>query len=128
MEHSRREEFALFPKLNERLIESGEHGRAEVVTTAVDLMVDEHVQALQIAAVVVNFLGLVFRLPDENSKLIVLDAALEKGKSLVEILRLHIFREDNIVFSFAHRLLTTDEFEKIETSLKMKTQPSAVHS
>ena len=77
-------------------------------------MREEHAKALQLAAVVVNFLGLVFRLPDERSGLIVLDAALEQGKNLVELLRLHIFREDNVVFSLAHRLISTAEFDQMQ--------------
>ena len=113
--HSRREEAALFPLLHERLIASGEHGRGSVPTTAIDLMQDEHAKAMQLAAVVVNFLGLVFRLPDERSGMIVLDAALEQGKNLVELLRLHVFREDNVVFSLAHRLISRAEFDEMQS-------------
>ena len=78
-------------------------------------MEDEHAKAMQLAAVVVNFLGLVFRLPDERSGMIVLDAALEQGKNLVELLRLHVFREDNVVFSLAHRLISTAEFDEMQS-------------
>ena len=112
--HHRREEATLFPLLHERLIASGEHGSGSVPATATDLMQDEHAKALQLAAVVVNFLGLVFRLPDERSGMIVLDAALEQGKNLVELLRLHIFREDNVVFSLAHRLISAAEFDRMQ--------------
>jgi len=114
--HHRREEAALFPLLHQRLVASGEHGKGENPATATDLMQDEHAKALQLAAVIVNFLGLVFRLPDERSGMIVLDAALEQGKNLVELLRLHIFREDNVVFSLAHRLITTTEFDQMMQS------------
>ena len=113
--HSRREEAALFPLLRERLIASGEHGSGSGPATAADLMEDEHAKAMQLAAVVVNFLGLVFRLPDERSGMIVLDAALEQGKNLVELLRLHVFREDNVVFSLAHRLISTTEFDEMQS-------------
>lgn len=109
--HSRREEAALFPLLHERLIAHGEHGGAAAPTTAVDVMEDEHAKAMQLATVALNFLGLAFRLPDEKSGLIVLDAALEQGKNLVELLHLHIFREDNIVFPLAHRLISAAEFD-----------------
>ncbi len=112
--HSRREEAALFPLLRERLIASGEHGSGDPAT-ATDVMEDEHAKAMQLAAVVVNFLGLVFRLPDERSGMIVLDAALEQGKNLVELLRLHVFREDNVVFPLAHRLISTAEFDQIQS-------------
>src|SRR3990167_10647772 len=81
--HSRREEATLFPLLRERLIASGEHGSGSAPATATEVMEDEHAKAMQLAAVVVNFLGLVFRLPDERSGMVVLDAALEQGKNLV---------------------------------------------
>jgi len=64
----------------------------------------------------VNFLGLVFRLPDERSGMIVLDAALEQGKNLVELLRLHVFREDNVVFPLAHRLISRAEFDAMQSA------------
>ena len=113
--HSRREEATLFPLLRQRLIASGEHGSGSVPATATEVMEDEHAKAMQLAAVVVNFLGLVFRLPDERSSMIVLDAALEQGKNLVEMLRLHVFREDNVVFSLAHRLIAAAEFDAIQS-------------
>lgn len=113
--HSRREEATLFPLLRERLIASGEYGSGSGPATATDVMEDEHAKAMQLAAVVVNFLGLVFRLPDERSAIVVLDAALEQGKNLVELLRLHVFREDNIVFPLAHRLLSIAEFDELQS-------------
>ncbi len=120
--HHRREEASLFPLLHERLIARGEHGKGSVPTTAVDLMEDEHAKAMQLAAVVVNFLGLVFRLPDERSGMIVLDAALEQSKNLVELLRLHVFREDNVVFALAHRLIATAEFDQMQSRAAIATK------
>ena len=113
--HHRREEATLFPLLHQRLLASGEHSKGGIPTTAVDMMHDEHAKAMQLAAVVVNFLGLVFRLPDERSGMIVLDAALEQGKNLVELLRLHVFREDNVVFPLAHRLISGIEFDQMHS-------------
>lgn len=113
--HSRREEVALFPLLNKRLVATGEHSTGEITTTAIDVMEDDHLKTVQLAAVVLNFMGLAFRLPDERSRLMVLDAALEQGKSLVELMRLHIFREDHIVFPAAHRLINKDEFETMQS-------------
>jgi hemerythrin-like domain-containing protein len=113
--HSRREEMRLFPLLNERLIVGGEYGKGEVPTTAVNLMEDDHLKAVQLAAVVLNFMGLAFRLPDQKSRLIVLDTALEQGKNLVELMRLHIFREDNVVFSSAHKLISKSEFDQMQS-------------
>lgn len=122
--HSRREEATLFPLLRERLIASGEHGTGGVPVTATDVMEDEHAKAMQLAAVVVNFLGLVFRLPDERSAMIVLDAALEQGKNLVELLRLHVFREDNVVWALAHRLISGTEFDEMQSRTAAKGKSS----
>lgn len=111
--HHRREEAALFPLLRLRLLAAGEHGSGDDPQTPVDLMQDEHIKAIQLAAVVLNFLGLAFRFPDQQTRLIVLDAALEQARFLVELLRLHVFREDNVVFPLAHQLLTAAEFERM---------------
>ena len=113
--HHRREEATLFPLLRERLIASGEHSSGTVPTTATEVMEDEHTKAMQLAAVVVNFLGLVFRLQVERSGMIVLAAALEQGKTLVELLRLHVFREDNVVCSLAHRLISRADFDAMQS-------------
>ena len=114
VKHNQREEADLFPLLHRRLIENGEHGRGHDALTAVDMLEDDHVKALQLAAVVFNFFGLTMRLPDANSRLVVLDAAIEQGKTLVEMLKLHIFREDNIAFAQARRLLTKTELDEME--------------
>ncbi|CAG4884192.1 conserved protein of unknown function [Georgfuchsia toluolica] len=111
--HHRHEEAALFPLLKRRLLETGEHGGGPDPQTPVDLMQDEHVKAIQLAAVILNFLGLAFRFRDQQTRLIILDAALEQGKFLVELLRLHVFREDNVLFPLAHRLIMPAEFEQM---------------
>lgn len=111
--HSRREEAALFPLLRRRLLAEGEHGSGEDPQTPVDLMRDEHIKAVQLAAVILNFLGLAFRLRDEQSRLMVLDAALEQGKFLVELLRLHVYREDNVIFPLAHQLINSEELARM---------------
>ncbi|MDD5027884.1 MAG: hemerythrin domain-containing protein [Rhodoferax sp.] len=111
--HNRREEATLFPLLKNRLLATTEHGSGKTPITPVDLMQDEHLKAVQLAAVILNFLGLAFRIPDEKIRLIVLDAALEQGQFLVELLRLHMFREDNLIFPLAHQLITAIEFEQM---------------
>lgn len=111
--HNRREEATLFPLLRQRLLASAEHGSGDAAQTPVDLMQDEHIKAAQLAAVILNFLGLAFRFSDEKTRLIVLDAALEQSKFLVELLRLHVFREDNLIFPLAHQLITAREFEQM---------------
>jgi len=111
--HNRREEATLFPLLRQRLLASAEHGSGTDSQTPVDLMQDEHTKAAQLAAVILNFLGLAFRFTEEKTRLIVLDAALEQSKFLVELLRLHVFREDNLIFPMAQQMITAAEFEKM---------------
>jgi len=111
--HNRKEEAALFPLLRRRLLENGEHGKGPGAVTGVDVLEDDHIEALQLAAVVFNFFGLASRLPDAASRAVVMDAALEQGKSLVELLKLHIFREDNVIFAQARRLLEKEELDEM---------------
>jgi hemerythrin-like domain-containing protein len=47
-----------------------------------------------------------------------LDAALEQAKNLGELLRLHVFREDNIVFPLAHSLISRAEFDGMPTGAR----------
>jgi len=114
VQHEVKEEKILFPLLQERLIEKGEHDAADEPKTAVDMLQDDHSKVTQLAAVTYNFLGLAPRLPDAESRAIVLDAALEQSKTLAEILRLHMFREDTIVFPLAAKYLTDQEFDELE--------------
>ncbi len=109
--HHLKEEKVLFPVLQERLLETGAHGRGAYARTAVDMLEDDHVKVMQLAGLAFNFLGLSVRLPDAASRALVLDAALEQGKALVELLRLHLFREENVVFPMAHERLTPAAFE-----------------
>ncbi len=111
--HHRHEESALFPLLRQRLLASAEHSSGKNAQTPVDLMQDEHTKAVQLAAVILNFLGLAFRFSDEKTRLTILDAALEQSRFLVELLRLHVFREDNLIFPMAQRLITATEFEQM---------------
>ena len=111
VKHSQREDKILFPLLHQRLIESGEHSQGEAHTTAVNVLEDDHVQAIQQAALSFNFFGLAARLPNPESQVIVLDAAVNQGKTLIEQLRLHIFREDNVAFAQAQKYITSEELD-----------------
>jgi len=111
--HNRREEKVLFPLLGRRLVESGEHSKGPRPTTAVDVLLAEHLELLQLSAVMTNFFRIAPRLPDEASRHYVIDAAIRQGRILVEQLRLHIFREDVVVFSLAHKLLSKEELDRM---------------
>jgi len=113
VDHHVREEKLLFPVLHERLIEIGEHSREEPPQTGVDVLEDDHVRIIQLIALTFNFLGMAARLPDPASRAMVLDAALQQGSALVELLRLHMFREDHVAFALAAKHLTDGEFEEM---------------
>jgi len=113
LDHNRREERQLFPLLHTKLVASGEHSIDKQPRTAVDLMEDDHVKIIQLGALCFNMLGLAARLPDARSAMFVLDTSFNTGRELTELLRLHIHREDNILFPLAHKLITTEEFDRI---------------
>jgi len=108
--HNRKEEKTLFPILHKRLIENGEHSPGEEKVTAIDMMEDDHIKFIQLGTLVFNFLGLAPRLRDEQSQTFTYDVAYNNAKELVELLKLHIFREDTTLFPLAQQLLTKDEF------------------
>ena len=111
--HNRREEKELFPLLGKRLIENGECSKGSTTTTACDVLTDDHIRLVQLAAISLNFFALASRLPDERSKLLVFDVAIEQAKALVELLQLHMFREDNVVFSLAHKYIKSEELDAL---------------
>ena len=115
--HNRKEERHLFPILHKKLIESGEHSPNKEKETAVDLMEDDHVKFIQLASLTFNLLGLASRLPDDNSRVMTFDLAYHNGKELIELLRLHIFREDNTIFPLTQKLLSEEELEKLNEEI-----------
>ncbi|MBP8822366.1 MAG: hemerythrin domain-containing protein [Flavobacteriales bacterium] len=110
-DHNQREERQLFPLLHRRLIESGEHSESKPPTTAVDMMEDDHVKFIQLSALCFNILGLAARLPDERSRALAFQVAFNNARELVELIRLHIYREDHVVFPLAQKLITTEELD-----------------
>jgi len=111
--HNQKEEKQLFPLLHKKLIEIGEHNSKDSSITGITLMEDEHIKVAQAAAIVFNFLGLGSRLPDKHSQEITFEAAFEQGIAIVETMKLHIFREENILFPQAMMLFTKDELENL---------------
>ena len=112
-EHNKKEEKQLFPLLHKRLLESGEHSGDEVPKTGVDIMEAEHIQVAQLGALCLNFLGLGSRMQDKTSRELTFEYAYDQGKEIVEIMRLHIYREDETLFPLAMKLITKEEFENL---------------
>jgi hemerythrin-like domain-containing protein len=112
--HNEKEERYFFRMLHERLIENGEHGTGEIPETAVDIMEDDHNKFIQLATLCFNLLGLGTRLRDLESRGITFDLAYNNGKELSEMLRLHIFREDETLFPLAQELFTEEDFASLK--------------
>lgn len=120
--HNRKEERYLFPILNERLIESGEHSNEQIPKTAVDLMEDDHVKFIQLATLTMNLLGLASRFRDQHSQALTVDLAYHNGIELIELMRLHIYREDNTLLPLAQKLLNETELSEIDAKLNTPDQ------
>lgn len=111
--HNRKEEKVLFPILQKALLSNNEHGTGPNPVTAVDIMEDDHVKFIQLGTLTFNLLGLAPRFRDEQSKMFTYDVAYNNAKELVELIRLHVFREDNTLFPLAQKYLSTKQFDEI---------------
>ena len=117
-EHHLNEEKTLFPIISKKMNEDGSHSKSDENFNVIDVLEDEHIKSIQLAAVTFNMFALFSRIPDERSRMMILDVALSQAKDLVELLKVHIFREDTIIFNYAQKNLTDDEFAKIQKMLK----------
>ncbi len=113
LDHNQREERQLFGFLHRRLIEVGECGNGLDPRTAVDMMEDDHVKFIQLAALSFNLMGLAARLKDTESRMFTYDVAFDNARELTEMLRLHIYREDEVVFPLAHKHIAAEEWQQL---------------
>lgn len=111
--HNQREEQILFPVLAQRFLQIGEHSKTNTPITPVDVMKDEHKEAFKIAIECMCIWDLVQKIFDPTSQSILVRTFLRKANTLLEMMRLHIYREDDIVFSLAQRHLTSDELNEM---------------
>jgi len=111
--HNRKEDDTIFMGLN-KILHQKEEFSTGTEKTVVDLMEDDHTKMLQLAAISFNLFGLITRIPDPGSAMVILDLAVEQTKSLIEMLKLHIFREDNVVFPIANDYLTVDALDAMK--------------
>ena len=111
--HNQDEEKKLFPKISEKMNRDGTHSKGDENFNVIDVLEDEHTKAIQLSAVTFNMFALFARIPDERSRLIILDVAINQARKLIEMLKLHIYREDTIIFSYAHRNFSFDELDNL---------------
>ena len=116
--HNLKEERVLFPLLHDRLLDVGEKSTGSIPETAVDMLENDHIKIMQLTTLAFSLMGVASRLTDPVSRAVLVDMAIEQGNSLVELLRLHIFREDNVVYTLANKHLSVKEFAAMEQQLK----------
>jgi len=116
--HNRKEEKTLFPILNKKLILAGEHSKGKNPLTAIDVMEDDHTKFIQLGALSFNFLGLSTRLVDDRSRFFVLDTAYDTSRELIELIKLHIYREDETLFPLAQKYLSEEELIAIHEEME----------
>lgn len=122
VKHHLKEEKVLFPILQKKLIERGEHSNGRFPKTAIDMLEDDHLKIMQHFTLMFNFLSLGGRLPDAASRTLTFDVAIEQGFELIELLKLHLFREENVVFPKANNYLTSAELNNILDKAEVYTQ------
>jgi len=116
--HNRLEEKALFPAISKSMVKEGKHSKGDEKFNVIDVLEDEHVKIIQMVSVTFNMFALFVRIPDERSRIMILDVAINQSKELLELLKLHIYREDTIIFSYASRYLSVSELSEIQESSK----------
>lgn len=116
--HEKMEEKALFPLLREKLLTAGESSPTDRPVTPVDVMEDEHVKIGQSVAIVFTLLGLAPRLRDEPSRDYLFEQAYGLGQEICELLKLHIYRENTILFPRAQQLLSDADFSRISDAME----------
>ncbi len=115
--HNRDEEKALFPEISEKMNQQGKHSKGiDESFNVIDVLEDEHVKTIQLSSVTFNMFALFARIPDERSRLMILDVAINQARELIELLKLHIYREDTIIFSYAHKNFSFEELSEIQNS------------
>jgi len=115
--HHQKEDKYLFPLLEKYFLKAGEHSKYmsnNKFDTPIDVMEDDHLKMLQVGALVFNLLGIYVRIPDPTSRGIIADTIFNKGMEFIELLRIHIYQEETILFSKAAENLTKEELIDIE--------------
>ncbi|NUM31196.1 MAG: hemerythrin domain-containing protein [Bacteroidetes bacterium] len=108
--HHLKEERILFPVLHDKLIEIGEKSTGDIPETAVDMLENDHIKTMQLTTLAFSLMGISSRLTDISSRALLIDTSIEQSNLLIELLRLHIFREENVVFPLAVKHLNEKDF------------------
>lgn len=111
--HNQKEESKLFPLLNDKLIENGEHSPTKEKFTGVKILKDDHTNAARLEGILSQLLKIILSLDHEPSKEIIYQELKKRGNELIDLMQLHIFREDFIIFGMAQELLTIEQLDEM---------------
>ncbi|MCC6722579.1 MAG: hemerythrin domain-containing protein [Bacteroidia bacterium] len=115
--HHLKEERVLFPVLHDRLIDIGEKSQGDVPETAIDMLENDHIKTMQLTTLAFSLMGISSRLTDVSSRALLIDTSIEQSNLLIELLRLHIFREENVVLPLAVKHLNENDFQLMNDRL-----------
>ncbi len=119
--HHQKEDKFLFPLLEKYLLKSGEHSKYmnnHQYETSIDVMEDDHLKMLQVGSLIFNLLGIYVRIPDNVSRNLIADIVFNKGMEFIDLLRVHIYQEENILFPQSVKFLTKEEFASVAKHIK----------
>lgn len=120
--HSRKEEKVLFPILNEKFLASGEHSAgvspATPPVTPIDIMEADHLKVELGVNLVFNLLGLAARIKDAEARNLLFEHAFHEGQEIVEVMKLHIYKENTTLFPLAQKLLSLGEMSAVAEKMK----------
>lgn len=111
MLHTRDEEEALFPKLQPKLeakLPGGGGGK-----TPVDMMESEHRIVEEVTSRVKSLASMIEKNLHENETSLLLDEFLQKGRWIIQAYQGHIWKENNVLFPMAERLLSAEDKEQV---------------
>lgn len=120
VEHNRKEEKALFPILRRHLIEAGECSPGMNPHTPTDVMEDDHQQVSHATYLIFNLLGLATRLTDPASKAMIYQSVYEQGREIVETMKLHIYKENNVLFPLAHKYMKEEDYFTVSKAMGLE--------
>ena len=115
VDHNEEEERYLFPLLEPELLKHNESNTTFGETeTPVALLEAEHVQLMQLTAILDTLAHLLTKIKDDESYQIVLNQFLIQAKTTLHILKLHIEKEDKVIFIMAYNYINQDELDRLD--------------
>lgn len=98
--HNREQEDLVFEFLEAHAEPPAEDADPDAMTV-IEILREEHTHLIRMGAVMFNFFGVAGHLPDQASQRVIIEAGIRQGETLVDMFRMHIYREDKLCSSAA---------------------------